>query len=211
MSDAKKTNKFWFYNKYKKDKSNQQELEKTKTQTTTSTQIDNNDENKLIETETPPKTSLKTTTTSKSTKKPTKIFVNQIVKTNLMTEFEQKMYECLCNALPKSVIFPQVSFNSLIQENEEINAWEVKSGIRNKFNRKVVDFVIYDKDIHQVLAIVELDDPSHLSTKQIQIDKERDQMLRQAGYFVLRFTEIPEFGEIIKKMRAIRTLSELNN
>jgi len=139
------------------------------------------------------------------------ILVTQIERTNLMTEFEQKMYEVLCRALPKSQIFVQVSFNSLIKENEQIkawqDAWQLKQGIRNKFNRKVVDFVIYDVENHQVLAIVELDDPSHLNPKQIAQDEQRDLMLKQAGYFVLRFTQIPTFTEIIEKMRAIRTLS----
>jgi len=144
---------------------------------------------------------------TQSTGKPKTIVVNPIVKKTLMTEREEDMYEQLVRALPYSAIFPQVSFNSLIQETEEIkDAWQ-KQGVRSQFNRMVVDFVVYDPKRHEVITIIELDDYTHDNDQQKERDEKRDTMLRQAGYHVLRYEDIPDLGNIIKKIKAIHELS----
>jgi len=142
---------------------------------------------------------------AQSKPKAKKISAAPITKRNLMTEREQQMYEQLVRALPYSVILAQVSFNSLIETT--VDDWSARNALRAQFNRMVVDFVIYDKNNHQVIAIVELDDSTHNNLKVVESDQKRDAMLKQAGYFVLRYTEIPELGEIIKKIKAIKELS----
>lgn len=46
------------------------------------------------------------------------------------------------------------------------------------------------------MVIIELDDHSHIGKK--QEDAERDAMLNEAGYIVLRFTEIPSIRQLHK-------------
>ncbi|WP_187627766.1 DUF2726 domain-containing protein [Paraburkholderia sp. UCT31] len=55
--------------------------------------------------------------------------------------------------------------------------------IRNKFARKIIDFVICTPDGMQVLGIVELDDSTHDREK----DAARDAMLEQAGFTTIRW------------------------
>ena len=43
-----------------------------------------------------------------------------------------------------------------------------------------------------------LDDPSHIGKE--QEDAERDAMLNEAGYIVLRFTEIPSIRQLHKQL-----------
>jgi very-short-patch-repair endonuclease len=71
--------------------------------------------------------------------------------------------------------------------------------IRNKFNRKVTDFVILNKNL-EVLAIIELDDPSHIG--QEARDAARDAMFHDAGYRVIRYTTIPSVRQLQKDLKA---------
>ena len=68
--------------------------------------------------------------------------------------------------------------------------------IRALFNRKVTDFVILNADMHviAVIAIIELDDHSHIGKE--QEDAERDAMFHEAGYRVVRYTEIPSIRQL---------------
>lgn len=105
----------------------------------------------------------------------------------IMTAYEQKLFTQLKLAFPQYHVLSQVAFSALIT-NQNYK-------IRNQFNRKVTDFVIID-DNGGVIAIIELDDPSHLD--KVEEDKFRDLMLTQAGYKVIRFTSIPRLQEIRK-------------
>lgn len=98
----------------------------------------------------------------------------------VITNFESKMYARLLQALPQHHVLAQVAFSALITNHQY--------KIRNLFNRKVTDFVILDHDFN-VVVIIELDDPSHLGKE--KEDAERDAMLEEAGYRVLRYTSIP--------------------
>ena len=98
----------------------------------------------------------------------------------VITAFESKMFHRLNEAFPNYYILAQVAFSALIT-NQNYK-------IRNRFNRKVTDFVILDQT-YNVLVIIELDDPSHIGKE--QEDAERDAMLEEAGYRVIRYTSIP--------------------
>lgn len=100
------------------------------------------------------------------------------------------MFLRLQQAFPQHHILAQVAFSALITSDHY--------KIRSRFNRKVTDFVILDKDM-QVIAIIELDDPSHIG-KELE-DKKRDHMLQQAGYLVQRYTQIPSIKQLQMDIR----------
>ena len=97
------------------------------------------------------------------------------------------MYVRLKEALPQYHVLAQVAFSALITSHN--------LKIRNQFNRKVTDFVLLNESL-QVLVIIELDDPTHLY--KVEEDKFRDHMLHEAGYRVLRYTEIPSVRQLHK-------------
>ncbi len=104
-----------------------------------------------------------------------------------ITAFEQKMFTRLKTTFPQYHVLAQVAFSALITSNN--------FKVRNKFNRKVTDFVILNQEL-DVIAIVELDDPSHIGKE--QEDALRDEMFHQAGYKVLRYTHIPSNRQLQK-------------
>lgn len=103
----------------------------------------------------------------------------------VITAFESRMFQRLKRAFPEYHILAQVAFSALITSQD--------LKIRNQFNRKVTDFVLLDASL-QVIAIVELDDPSHLGKE--NIDAQRDAMLNEAGYRVFRYTDIPSTRQL---------------
>lgn len=105
----------------------------------------------------------------------------------LLTNREQQMFSVLCSALPECVVLAQVSFSALVTAE----GWQS----RNRFNRKVADFVLCSKQMN-VIAVIELDDRSHIGRE--LLDKERDAMLMQAGYTTIRYHSIPP-TEIIRR------------
>lgn len=105
----------------------------------------------------------------------------------VITRFETRMFLRLNQAFPQHYILTQVAFSALITSKDY--------KIRNQFNRKVTDFVILDQKM-LVIAIVELDDPTHLN-KHAE-DMFRDHMLTQAGYKVFRYTSIPSTSKLRK-------------
>ena len=97
------------------------------------------------------------------------------------------MYARLISAFPQHHVLAQVAFSALITSQNY--------KIRNQFNRKVTDFVLLDKNCN-VVAVIELDDPSHIGKE--QEDAARDAMLQEAGYRVLRYTSIPSVSALQK-------------
>lgn len=97
------------------------------------------------------------------------------------------MFIRLKEAFPQHHILAQVAFSALITNNN--------FKIRNKFNRKVTDFVLLNQKL-EVVAIIELDDPTHIGKE--QEDAERDAMLHEAGYQVYRYTDIPNVHSLKK-------------
>ena len=98
----------------------------------------------------------------------------------VMTAREQQMYHLLQTALPECTVLAQVAFSALVTAEGCAN--------RNRFDRKVADFVLCSQQLH-VIAVIELDDSSHAGRE--REDKERDDMLRLAGYVTLRYANFP--------------------
>ena len=103
----------------------------------------------------------------------------------VITPFERKMFTRLKSAFPQHHILSQVAFSALITHDQY--------KVRNLFNRKVTDFVILNAQF-KVIAIIELDDPSHIGKE--KEDQQRDAMLEEAGYIVYRYTQIPTLQQL---------------
>lgn len=125
---------------------------------------------------------------SAAPKKPKTYYPKKVI-----TNFESKLFFQLKAAFPEPqyYILAQVAFTALIT-SQDIQ-------VRNKFNRKVTDFVVLNKKL-EVLAIIELDDPSHVG--QEARDAARDAMFHDAGYRVIRYTSIPSVRQLQKDLKA---------
>jgi len=108
----------------------------------------------------------------------------------VITSFESKMFIRLQHAFPQHHILTQVAFSALITSSHY--------KIRSQFNRKVTDFVILDQSMN-VLAVIELDDPSHIGKE--KEDDKRDKMLQEAGYRIQRYKEIPSIKQLQMDIR----------
>jgi hypothetical protein len=111
----------------------------------------------------------------------------QLKSKKILTFNEQGMYNRLVQALPNSIVLAQVSFGALLK----IDGTDLR--ILNKFIKKRADFVVCDKTF-TVQAIIELDDSSHRGNE--AKDAERDAMLKQAGYKVLRYQHVPDIDQV---------------
>lgn len=108
-------------------------------------------------------------------------------KKRLATPREQTMFWRLVEAFPgpEHIVLAQVSFGALLV---------AKNGAsRYSFSQKIADFVLMDKSF-TVLAVIELDDSSHRGRE--LDDGQRDDMLIEAGYKVLRYPGVPEVARL---------------
>lgn len=122
------------------------------------------------------------------------VIKGKLWKSRPLTMHEQPMFTKLRNTLePDYVVLAQVSFSSIL--------WTWSNGVRNRFNRKIVDFVICDKGFN-VVAVVELDDLSHKGKE--ERDNERDLLLNEAGITVLRYKQTPESWKIREDIKGIK-------
>lgn len=113
----------------------------------------------------------------------------------ILSKREQPMFFRLIESLPEHIVLTQVSFNALIGANTQAD--------RNSFNRKMTDFVICTKAF-EVLAVVELDDSTH--NNQEERDNKRDELLKKAGYNVLRYKQVPNIDEVKRDMASLNPL-----
>ncbi|WP_235985908.1 DUF2726 domain-containing protein [Acinetobacter baretiae] len=127
-----------------------------------------------------------------------KIPLDQVIKGKIrksrpITMNEQPMFKKLRETLePEYVVLAQVSFGAIL--------WTRSQAIRNRFNRKIVDFVVCDQAFN-VVAVIELDDASHKGNEQKDI--ERDMLLNEAGITVFRYTFTPESSKILKDIQSV--------
>jgi very-short-patch-repair endonuclease len=97
-----------------------------------------------------------------------------------MTAREFEFFRLLRSALPDAVIHSQVAMAALV---------DVVGGnrsSRNRFDRKIFDFVVCRGDGH-VLYVIELDDRSHVSEAARMRDSTKDGIAKAAGLRVVRY------------------------
>ncbi|MEQ1345391.1 DUF2726 domain-containing protein [Acinetobacter seifertii] len=121
---------------------------------------------------------------------------NPIKGKRIITMNEQPTFMKLKEALPEHIILAQVAFSAFMTAQGYAT--------RNLFNRKVADFVVLDKAFN-IVAIVELDDSSHKGKE--KFDAERDALIHEAGFKVIRYKRTPELVQIHRDFNI--TLSSL--
>ncbi|UQZ87730.1 hypothetical protein C4J81_00330 [Deltaproteobacteria bacterium Smac51] len=140
---------------------------------------------------------------SKYPKKHKKKFIPK----TLLNEKEIEFFNKLKVGLVGLHVFPQVSMNQVLDVEQQRDYRD-----RIPFWSKIIDFVVCTPKC-QVIAMVELDGPSHDYPDKKVKDAERDAMLREAGYIVVRYdwrTEVSEyqlnqdFKEIILQWNRVR-------
>jgi len=102
-----------------------------------------------------------------------------------LTAREQAMYNRLVQTLPDLVVLPQVSFGALLTARTR--------AARSTFSRRIADFVVCDRSF-KVVAVVELGDKNQKD--KARRDPDRDAMLVEAGYRVLRYQRVPDIGRV---------------
>lgn len=114
------------------------------------------------------------------------------VKRPVATANEQGMFWRLveCFPQPEYVVLAQVSFGALLNARDGAS--------RYSFSQKRADFVLLDKSF-TVIAVIELDDNSHRGRE--ENDQNRDAMLTQAGYQVLRYDRTPDKNKLMSDIK----------
>lgn len=115
--------------------------------------------------------------------KMTKGEVSPYAPKRLMTDHEKAFFpklERAASRLGGYRVFPQVAMSAIIDTHRDL-AQSARLATRNTFDRKIIDFVIVDENMH-VVMIVELDDRTHRSDK----DARRDSITAGAGYATVR-------------------------
>lgn len=120
---------------------------------------------------------------------------------DLMTPNEQDMFARLVRALPGHYVFPQVAMGAIVESAPRLGE-AVARGVRSRFDRKIVDFLVVDSHTFDVVAIVELDDRTHVASK----DQARDGITAAAGYRTVRFQarRKPDATEIRRELGIAR-------
>lgn len=113
-----------------------------------------------------------------------------------LTDHEKKMYFALTTALPEYIVLAQVAFSALITTQSQET--------RNRFDRKVADFVLCSQSLN-VIAIIELDDASHKGRE--RNDADRDDMLANAKYTTIRYPKIPTTETIRADIEQLLTVT----
>jgi hypothetical protein len=106
----------------------------------------------------------------------------RIQRKALLTPNETEFFQRLQRALPSYHVFPQVAFAALLTDDGKLSA-KARWSVRAQFDRKIADFVICERGSLQVVALIELDDRTHVAS----FDRKRDAITNAAGYRTIRF------------------------
>ena len=98
-----------------------------------------------------------------------------------MTPREAAMRDVLEQLLPMYRLHAQVAMGALLKV-PQLRGRRTTPADRNAFSQKIVDFVVEDPTTGKVVAVIEVDDRSHIPEK----DRARDAMMAKAGYRTLR-------------------------
>lgn len=101
---------------------------------------------------------------------------------SIMTPTEQLLYTKLTHALPECMVFSQVQLSQILGVKRGFNYMEW----HNRINRMSVDYVVCHRDF-RIIAIIELDDRTHLRDDRIKCDIKKDKALASAGLRIIRW------------------------
>lgn len=101
----------------------------------------------------------------------------------ILTQAERRFHAVLDAAVRRiggMSILAQVAMGALMDADRGLSP-DARRSVRNRFDRKIIDFVLVDARF-EVLLIVELDDSTHDADR----DRDRDAITRSAGYATMR-------------------------
>ncbi len=104
-----------------------------------------------------------------------------VVPRRLMTPRERDVLLLIEAAVPQCRVHAQVAMGGLVDCRKGVTR-KVSTSVRNRFDRKRIDFVLEERSSGDVLALVELDDRTHNAAK----DRARDEITSAAGYRTIR-------------------------
>ena len=107
--------------------------------------------------------------------------VSQVIAKPLLTAREREALLELERTFPQFRIYPQVAMGALVQVKKGLSR-SAGAAMRNRFDRKIVDFVLEDRNTGEVFALVALADRTHDAAK----DRRRDALTLAAGYRTFR-------------------------
>jgi hypothetical protein len=115
-----------------------------------------------------------------------------------MTANELEFFHRLERALPGYHVFPQIAFAAFLTHDSDM-AGKARMALRNRFDRKMADFVVCERESLAIVALIELDDRTHRASD----DQQRDELTRAAGYRTIRFRskQKPTEAEIARILR----------
>ena len=115
------------------------------------------------------------------------------VAKRFLTGREQAMLVALERVLPHCRIHAQVAMGALLKAPDS-PVRRRRLSDRNAFSQKIVDFVAQDRASGAILALIEVDDWSHVLSR----DLARDAMTGHAGYRTIRIPAQarPTFGDV---------------
>jgi hypothetical protein len=84
-----------------------------------------------------------------------KPWLTRLRRKPLLTTNEAVFLHRLQRALPRFHVFPQVSFSAFLTDDGQLSG-KAQWAVRAKFDRKIADFVVCDREALRVVALIEL-------------------------------------------------------
>lgn len=112
-------------------------------------------------------------------------------KKDYMTMAEKMFYKHLYNTIkPEYVIIPQVVISNFIKCNNK--------ALRNKIDKKTVDFLITDTNFN-IITVIELDDKSHYKKDRIERDNFVDSLMQKLNLQIIHIKTGESYESQIKE------------
>lgn len=109
----------------------------------------------------------------------------RFIRKRFLTDNEARVLGLLEAALPDHRIMAQVAMGALMTAAEADR--RRAHSTRNRFAQKIVDFAVVSRDTAEVIALIEVDDRTHVAAR----DTKRDAMTAAAGYRTIRIPSRP--------------------
>ncbi len=129
----------------------------------------------------------------------------------LLNVSERKFFENLEKIIPDDyVVFPQIVLGSIVEVTaSRKDFWKY----RNKINRKIVDFVIFEKKHLKPILVIEYDGKTHERKDRQERDSFVDKVLESSGIMILhvkhqKSIDFEKIGDKIKNL--LEDYSSLN-
>ena len=127
------------------------------------------------------------------------IIPNYKVKENFITDNELKLYKVLKKVAYelKFDLFTQVALNRIL----EVNNRRKQQQLRNRIDRKSIDFVLYDEKTKKIVCCIELDDSTHEREERIERDLFLDKSCKNAIKLIrIKVQKYYDYNEILNKI-----------